>query len=118
MSEFVPQKTCSYVGKHDLHHGEMTVRETLNVSGSFLGIGTKYNLLAELLRREKDAGIKPDPEIDAFMKATTIADHESSHVTNYLLKVFLFSTCYTIKIRQPINPTSIKLKTCDVLADS
>lgn len=44
----------------DLHNGEMTVRETLDFSGRCLGVGTRYEMLAELLRREKEAGIKPD----------------------------------------------------------
>ena len=81
-SEFVPQRTCAYIGQHDLHHGEMTVRETLDFSGRCLGVGTRYELLAELSRREKEAGIKPDPEIDAFMRAT-----ETNLVTDYVLKV-------------------------------
>lgn len=45
----------------------MTVRETLDFAGRCLGVGTRYQLLTELSRHEKDAGIKPDPEIDAFM---------------------------------------------------
>lgn len=71
----------------------MTVRETLNFSGRCLGVGTRYDLLVELSRREKEAGIKPNPEIDAFMKATAVAGQESSLVTDYALKVcfFLFS---------------------------
>lgn len=87
LSEFVPQRTCAYISQHDLHHGEMTVRETLNFSGRCLGVGTRYELLAELSRREKEAGIKPDPEIDAFMKATAMAGQETSLVTDYVLKV-------------------------------
>ncbi|KAK4396757.1 Pleiotropic drug resistance protein 2 [Sesamum angolense] len=70
--EFVPQRTCAYISQHDLHYGEMTVRETLDFSGRCLGVGTRYEMLAELSRREKEAGIKPDPEIDAFMKATAM----------------------------------------------
>ena len=87
LSEFVPQRTCAYISQHDLHHGEMTVRETLDFSGRCLGVGTRYELLAELSRREKEAGIKPDPEIDAFMKATAMAGQETSLVTDYVLKV-------------------------------
>lgn len=44
-------------------------------------------MLAELSRREKEAGIKPDPEIDAFMKATAMAGQETSLVTDYVIKV-------------------------------
>lgn len=92
MSEFIPQRTCSYISQHDLHHGEMTVRETLNFSGRCLGVGTRYDLLAELSRREKEAGIKPDPQIDAFMKAISVPGQEPSLVTDYALKVCFSSS--------------------------
>lgn len=87
LTEFVPQRTCAYISQNDLHNGEMTVRETLNFSGRCLGVGTRYELLAELSRREKQAGIKPDPEIDAFMKAIAMPGQEASLVTDYVLKV-------------------------------
>ncbi|KAI7983287.1 Pleiotropic drug resistance protein 2 [Camellia lanceoleosa] len=38
--EFVPQRTSAYISQHDLHYGEMTVRETLDFSGCCLGVGT------------------------------------------------------------------------------
>ncbi|CAK9176883.1 unnamed protein product [Ilex paraguariensis] len=98
MSEFIPQRTCAYISQHDLHHGEMTVRETLDFSGRCLGVGTRYDLLAELSRREKDAGIKPDPEIDAFMKATAMAGQESSLVTDYVLKILGLDICADIMV--------------------
>ena len=87
LNEFIPQRTCAYISQHDLHHGEMTVRETLDFSGRCLGVGTRYEMLAELSRREREAGIKPDPEIDAFMKATAMSGQETSLVTDYVLKV-------------------------------
>ncbi|KAK2657205.1 hypothetical protein Ddye_010257 [Dipteronia dyeriana] len=93
LTEFVPQRTCAYISQHDLHHGEMTVRETLDFSGRCLGVGTRYELLAELSRREKEAGIKPDPEIDAFMKATAVAGQETSLVTDYVLKILSLDIC-------------------------
>lgn len=90
-SEFFPQKTCAYISQHDLHHGEMTVRETLDFSARCLGVGSQYDLLAELSRREKEAGINPDPEIDAIMKATSIPGQKSSLLTDYALKVCTLS---------------------------
>jgi hypothetical protein len=65
----------------------MTVRETLDFSGRCLGVGTRYDMLVELSRREKDSGIKPDAEIDAFMKATSMSGQETSLITDYVLKV-------------------------------
>ncbi|KAK8678824.1 hypothetical protein V6N13_144305 [Hibiscus sabdariffa] len=68
MNEFVPQRTAAYISQHDLHLGEMTVRETLAFSARCQGVGTQYDMLAELSRREKEANIKPDPDVDVFMK--------------------------------------------------
>nr|GLL40122.1 pleiotropic drug resistance protein 2-like [Ipomoea trifida] len=98
MSEFIPQRTCAYISQYDLHHGELTVRETLDFAGRVLGVGTRYELLTELSRRERDAGIKPDPEIDAFMKATAIAGQESSLVTDYSLKMLGLDICADIMV--------------------
>ncbi|KAL0401568.1 UNVERIFIED_CONTAM: Pleiotropic drug resistance protein 2 [Sesamum latifolium] len=93
LREFVPQRTCAYISQHDLHHGEMTVRETLDFSGRCFGVGARYELLAELSRRERDAGIKPDPEIDAFMKAIAVAGQKTSLVTDYVLKILGLDIC-------------------------
>ncbi|KAM0023187.1 putative ABC transporter, P-loop containing nucleoside triphosphate hydrolase [Helianthus debilis subsp. tardiflorus] len=98
MSKFIPQRTCAYISQHDVHHGEMTVRETLDFAGRCLGVGTRYDLLAELSRREKLEGIKPDPEIDAFMKATAVAGQESSLVTDYVLKILGLDVCAEIMV--------------------
>ncbi|KAL2346758.1 hypothetical protein Fmac_000758 [Flemingia macrophylla] len=68
MKEFVPQRTSAYISQTDLHIGEMTVRETLAFSARCQGIGSRYEMLAELSRREKAANIKPDPDIDIYMK--------------------------------------------------
>ncbi|XP_074353091.1 pleiotropic drug resistance protein 2-like isoform X2 [Apium graveolens] len=98
MSEFIPQRTSAYISQHDLHHGELTVRETLDFSGRFLGVGTRYDLLSELSRREKESGIKPDAEIDAFMKATAVSGQHSSLVTDYVLKILGLDTCGDIMV--------------------
>ncbi|KAM1175707.1 hypothetical protein ACFX19_028669 [Malus domestica] len=97
-SEFFPQRTCAYISQHDLHNGEMTVRETLDFSGRCLGVGTRYELLAELSRREKESGITPDPEIDTFMKATALAGQETSLFTDYILKLLGLDICADILV--------------------
>ncbi|KAI6679848.1 hypothetical protein NL676_033729 [Syzygium grande] len=98
LDEFIPQRTCAYISQHDLHYGEMTVRETLDFSGRCLGVGTRYEMLAEILRREKETGIKPDPEIDAFMKATAVAGQEASVVTDYIIKILGLDICADILV--------------------
>ncbi|XP_050205487.1 pleiotropic drug resistance protein 2-like [Mercurialis annua] len=97
-SEFVPQRTCAYISQHDLHSGELTVRETLNFSGRCLGVGSRYEMLLELSRREKEAGIKPDPEIDAYMKAIAVAGQEASMITDHILKMLGLDVCADIMV--------------------
>lgn len=91
LSEFVPQRTCAYISQHDIHNGELTVRETFDFSGRCMGVGIRYEMLSELTKREREAGIKPDPEIDAFMKATALQGQETNLVTDYILKVHILS---------------------------
>ena len=45
MYEFVPQRTSAYISQHDLHIGEMTVRETLAFSARCQGVGGRYGQL-------------------------------------------------------------------------
>jgi len=97
LNELVPQKTCAYISQHDIHYGEMTVRETLDFSGRCLGVGTRYEPLVELSRRDREAGIKPDPEIDAFMKAIALSGRKTNLVTYYVLKVGV-SFCLYFKL--------------------
>uniref|UniRef100_A0A0D9VF53 ABC transporter domain-containing protein n=1 Tax=Leersia perrieri TaxID=77586 RepID=A0A0D9VF53_9ORYZ len=101
-SEFCPERTSAYVSQYYLHNAEMTVRETLNFSRRCLGIGGRYDMLAEISRRECDAGIKPDPEIDAFMKATAMQGPETNIITDVALKVLALDTCADIIIGDEI----------------
>ncbi|RZC64007.1 hypothetical protein C5167_025764 [Papaver somniferum] len=93
MHEFVPQRTSAYISQYDLHIGEMTVRETLAFSARCQGAGTGYDMLAELARREKAENIKPDPDIDVYMKAAAIHGQEASVVTDYVLKILGLDIC-------------------------
>ncbi|VAI89886.1 unnamed protein product [Triticum turgidum subsp. durum] len=71
----------------------MTVKETLDFSARCQGVGTKYDLLTELARREKEAGIRPEPEVDLFMKATSMEGVESSLQTDYTLRILGLDIC-------------------------
>ncbi|KAE8728222.1 Pleiotropic drug resistance protein 3 [Hibiscus syriacus] len=93
MDEFVPQRTAAYISQHDLHIGEMTVRETLAFAARCQGVGERYEMLAELTRREKQANIKPDPDMDVFMKAVATEGQEANVITDYMLKVLGLEVC-------------------------
>ncbi|KAA8541856.1 hypothetical protein F0562_023008 [Nyssa sinensis] len=92
LHEFVPQRTAAYISQHDVHIGEMTVRETLAFSARCQGVGSRYDMLAELSRREKAANIKPDPDIDVYMKQQH-EGQEASVVTDYIVKVLGLEVC-------------------------
>ncbi|KAK1306973.1 Pleiotropic drug resistance protein 3 [Acorus calamus] len=93
MDEFVPERTAAYISQHDLHIGEMTVRETLVFSARCQGVGTRHDMLVELSRREKEANIKPDPDVDIFMKAASLGGQEANVVTDYILKILGLDIC-------------------------
>ncbi|KAI6689986.1 hypothetical protein NL676_026814, partial [Syzygium grande] len=92
-NEFVPQRSAAYISQHDVHIGEMTVRETLAFSARCQGVGTRYDMLAELSRREKAANIVPDPDIDIYMKAVATEGQQANVVTDYILKVLGLEVC-------------------------
>ncbi|KDP33642.1 hypothetical protein JCGZ_07213 [Jatropha curcas] len=98
MDEFVPQRTSAYISQYDLHIGEMTVRETLAFSARCQGVGTRYEMLTELARREKEANIKPDPDIDIYMKAAALEGQETNVVTDYILKILGLEVCADIMV--------------------
>ncbi|KAF3943211.1 hypothetical protein CMV_030208 [Castanea mollissima] len=93
LNEFVPKKTSAYISQNDVHVGEMTVKETLDFSARCQGVGTRFELLTELARREKDAGIFPEAEVDLFMKATSMEGVENSLITDYTLKILGLDIC-------------------------
>ncbi|KAJ0959677.1 hypothetical protein J5N97_000669 [Dioscorea zingiberensis] len=57
-----------------------------------LGVGTRFEMLTELSRREKEANIKPDPDIDVYMKAISVEGQETV-VTDYILKILGLDIC-------------------------
>ncbi|XVF47913.1 hypothetical protein PTKIN_Ptkin03bG0148200 [Pterospermum kingtungense] len=93
MEEFVPQRTAAYISEYDVHIGEMTVREALAFSARCQGVGSRYDMLVELSRREKAANIKPNPDIDVYMKAAALEGQEESVVTDYILKILGLEVC-------------------------
>ncbi|KAG9445935.1 hypothetical protein H6P81_012063 [Aristolochia fimbriata] len=93
LNEFVPQRTSAYISQHDVHIAEMTVRETLAFSGRCQGVGSRYEMLRELVRREAAENIKPDPDIDLYMKAASLKGQDESVVTDYILKILGLDVC-------------------------
>ncbi|KAF8400894.1 hypothetical protein HHK36_014197 [Tetracentron sinense] len=93
LDEFVPQKTSACISQNDVHIGEMTVRETLDFSARCQGVGSRYELLSELAKREMNTGIFPEAEVDLFMKATAMEGVENSLITDYTLRLLGLDIC-------------------------
>ncbi|MFS7906163.1 putative ABC transporter, P-loop containing nucleoside triphosphate hydrolase [Helianthus anomalus] len=93
LNEFVPRKTSAYISQNDVHVGEMTVKETLDFSARCQGVGSRLEMLTELARREKQAGIFPEADLDLFMKATAIEGDASNLITYYTLRILGLDVC-------------------------
>ncbi|XP_042491605.1 ABC transporter G family member 31-like [Macadamia integrifolia] len=94
LDEFCVQRTSAYIGQTDNHIGELTVRETLDFAARCQGAGEDFaGYLKDLHGREKEMKIRPSPEIDAFMKASSISGKKHSIATDYMLKVLGLDIC-------------------------
>ncbi|XP_057978363.1 ABC transporter G family member 42-like [Malania oleifera] len=93
LGEFVPRKTSAYISQNDVHTEVLTVRETLDYSARFQGVGSRLELLTELVKREMEAGIVPDAEVDLFMKATAMEGAKNSLMTDYVLRILGLDKC-------------------------
>ncbi|XP_074327306.1 ABC transporter G family member 29-like [Apium graveolens] len=93
LEEFVAPKTSAYISQNDVHVGQMTVKETLDFSARCQGVGSRYELLTELARKEKEEGIYPNAELDLFMKQTAIRGIQSSLITDYTLRILGLDIC-------------------------
>uniref|UniRef100_A0A0D9XVZ9 ABC transporter domain-containing protein n=1 Tax=Leersia perrieri TaxID=77586 RepID=A0A0D9XVZ9_9ORYZ len=91
-----PEKTSAYISQYDLHVPEMTVRETLDFSARFQGVGTRSEIMKEVIRREKEAGITPDLDIDTYMKAISMEGLERSMQTDYIMRIMGLDICANI----------------------
>ncbi|KAK1356757.1 pleiotropic drug resistance protein 3-like [Heracleum sosnowskyi] len=93
LNEFIPHKTAAYVSQYDQHISEMTVRETLDFAARCLGIGSRAETMAKVVRREKHIGIIPDPDTDTYMKETAINGLKRTLQTDYILKILGLEIC-------------------------
>ncbi|KAK1306035.1 ABC transporter G family member 34 [Acorus calamus] len=88
LSRFVPQRTCAYVSQDDLHHAEMTVRETLHFSERMLG-GDRH--ISEMLKEEES---EDNDSSDDFSSESTYSEEKGSNfVTDYVLKILRLKEC-------------------------
>ncbi|KMT16880.1 hypothetical protein BVRB_2g043550 [Beta vulgaris subsp. vulgaris] len=93
LNDFIPQRTSAYVSQRDWHMAEMTVRETMEFSRCCQGVGFKYDMISELLRREEKSGIKPDEDLDILIKALALGEQKTSLYTEFIMKILGLDIC-------------------------
>ncbi|XP_059626494.1 ABC transporter G family member 31-like [Cornus florida] len=94
LDDFCVQRTASYISQTDNHMAELTVRETLDFAARCQGASEGFaGYMEDLTRLEKERNIRPCPEIDAFMKASSISGRKHNVSTDYILKVLGLDIC-------------------------
>uniref|UniRef100_A0A2N9IZG4 ABC transporter domain-containing protein n=1 Tax=Fagus sylvatica TaxID=28930 RepID=A0A2N9IZG4_FAGSY len=76
-----------------MHISEMTVREILDFSSRCQGVGSRADVMVEVSKREKEAGIIPDPDIDTYMEAISAKGLKRTLQTDYILKILGLDIC-------------------------
>nr|CAD59564.1 PDR-like ABC transpoter [Oryza sativa Japonica Group] len=94
LDQFCVQRTSAYISQTDNHIGELTVRETLDFAAKCQGASENWQeCLKELVNLEKERGIRPSPEIDAFMKTASFRREKHNLVSDYVLRVLGLDIC-------------------------
>ena len=60
--------------------------------------------LKELRRREKELGIEPDWNVDAFMKAETAEGKRTSVMTEYVVQMLGLGICVDTEVGNAMRP--------------
>ncbi|KAA6418150.1 MAG: ATP-binding cassette transporter [Trebouxia sp. A1-2] len=93
LSSFLPQRTAAYVPQEDAHIAKLTVQETLDFSARCQGTGIYQAMLSTLREREKKNGVKPDSDLDAFMKAQATEGKNGSVNSELVLRLLGLQEC-------------------------
>ncbi|KAJ6303024.1 hypothetical protein OIU77_016997 [Salix suchowensis] len=94
IDDFYVQRTSAYISQTDNHIAELTVRETLDFAACWQGASDGFGgYMEDLVRLEKEKNIRPNPEVDAFMKASSVGGKKHSISTDYVLKVLGLDVC-------------------------
>lgn len=87
------QRTSSvYISQHDLHHAEMTVRETLDFSCRLFGTNDEFRVSEETIKKCKERINKLNPTDDDYI----IGGKETNSVTSYVLEILGLKECADI----------------------
>lgn len=86
------QNLHAYISQYDLHHAEMTVRETIDFSSKLLGTNSEFDILGDAIRTKKSGINTVDKDVTTFIKATGFGEGRNL-TTNYFIKILGLSEC-------------------------
>ncbi|XP_007016113.2 PREDICTED: ABC transporter G family member 31 [Theobroma cacao] len=94
LDKFYVRRTSAYISQTDNHIPELTVRETFDFAARCQGASEGLaEYMKDLANLEKERKIRPVPEIDAFMKASSVGGIKHSISTDYVMKVLGLDVC-------------------------
>nr|QVT92296.1 ABC transporter [Salvia miltiorrhiza] len=97
--DFFVQRASAYISQTDSHIAELTVRETLDFAASCQGSSEGFSgYMKDLTLLEEEKNIRPRPEIDAYMKASSLGGEKHSVSTDYILKILGLDVCSDILV--------------------
>ncbi|GAB4817617.1 hypothetical protein N2152v2_004663 [Parachlorella kessleri] len=99
-NQFHVARSAAYISQVDTHYGELTVRETMEFSARCQSSGYNKTLLEELLRREEEMGVQPDPSVDAYMRAKTFGSAKSNLIVELIIRLLGLDVCADTVVQQ------------------
>ncbi|CAL9080509.1 ABC transporter G family member 45 [Musa acuminata AAA Group] len=96
MNHYISQRMCAYVSQYDLHHSEMTVKETMEFSRKMLKAGNEIEMHKAVSTAKIEASIQEERNISAMENDSS--KDEGSFITNYILKILGLHECADIII--------------------
>eukprot|EP00208_Stichococcus_sp_RCC1054_P006723 CAMPEP_0206141786 /NCGR_PEP_ID=MMETSP1473-20131121/14100_1 /ASSEMBLY_ACC=CAM_ASM_001109 /TAXON_ID=1461547 /ORGANISM="Stichococcus sp, Strain RCC1054" /LENGTH=1124 /DNA_ID=CAMNT_0053536477 /DNA_START=231 /DNA_END=3601 /DNA_ORIENTATION=+ len=85
--EFLPQTASVYIEQEDQHLPELTVRETMDFSALCQGAGHKKGEVEHIRALEKEKGVVPDWDVNAYMLVDAKEKQQNSIATDYTLRM-------------------------------
>ncbi|CAD5190270.1 unnamed protein product [Musa acuminata subsp. malaccensis] len=100
MNHYISQRMCAYVSQYDLHHSEMTVKETMEFSRKMLKAGNEIAKIEASIQEERNisAMVKIPLDFDNLDLTQRKDCNEGNFITNYILKILGLHECADIII--------------------
>ncbi|KAJ8497521.1 hypothetical protein OPV22_008073 [Ensete ventricosum] len=96
INHYISQRMCAYVSQYDLHHSEMTVKETMEFSRKMLKAGNEIEMHKAVSTGKIEASIQEERNVSAMENDSS--KDEGNFITNYILKILGLHECADIII--------------------